>query len=51
MRTRDDIDDELRGLAAVRRSVRERGDEPSMCHIDELLDEWAAHELRHEGDG
>jgi hypothetical protein len=33
------IDSELRLLAAVRRSIREHGGEPSSRHVDELLDE------------
>jgi hypothetical protein len=36
--TRDEIDDELRLLAAVRRSIREQGGEPSSRQVDELLD-------------
>ncbi|WP_333890868.1 hypothetical protein [Mycolicibacterium gadium] len=39
MRTRDEIDAELRLLAAVRRSIGEQGDEPSGRQVDELLDE------------
>jgi hypothetical protein len=35
----DTIDSELRLLAAVRRSIREHGGEPSSRHVDELLDE------------
>jgi hypothetical protein len=35
------IDSELRLLAAVRRSVREHGGEPSSRQVDELLDECA----------
>lgn len=42
MRTRDNIDAELRLLVAVRQSIRERGGQPSGCPIDELLDERAA---------
>jgi hypothetical protein len=34
-----DIDTELRLLAAIRRSVREQGVEPSIRQVDELLDE------------
>jgi hypothetical protein len=37
------IDSELRLLAAVRRSIREHGGEPSSGHVDELLDERLAH--------
>ena len=39
MRTRDDIDAELKLLVAVRASIREQGGEPSSSQIDELLDE------------
>jgi hypothetical protein len=39
MRDLDTIDSELRLLAAVRRSIREHGDEPSSRQVDELLDE------------
>ena len=39
MRDRETIDSELRSLAAVRRSIREHGGEPSSRQIDELLDE------------
>jgi hypothetical protein len=39
VRTRDEIDDELRLLAAVRRSIREQGGESSSRQVDELLDE------------
>jgi hypothetical protein len=35
VRTRDDIDAELRLLAAVRRSIRERGGNPPSRQIDE----------------
>ena len=35
----DSIDTELRLLAAVRRSIREHGGEPSSRQVDELLDE------------
>jgi hypothetical protein len=34
---------ELRLLAAVRRSIREHGGEPSSRQVDELLDERLAH--------
>jgi hypothetical protein len=33
---------ELRLLAAVRRSIREYGGEPSSRQVDELLDAWLA---------
>jgi hypothetical protein len=39
MRDFDTIDSELRLLAAVPRSIREHGGEPSSRHADELLDE------------
>ena len=39
MRDLDTIDSELRLLAAVRRSIREHGDESSSSQVDELLDE------------
>jgi hypothetical protein len=39
MRDRDTVDAELRLLAAVRRSIREQGCEPSSRQVDELLDE------------
>jgi hypothetical protein len=38
-RDRETIDSELRLLAAVRRSIREHGGEPSSRQVDELLDE------------
>ena len=38
MRTRDDIDAELKLPVAVRASIREQGGEPSSNQIDELLD-------------
>lgn len=41
VRTRDKIDDELRVLAAVRRSIREQCGEPSSRQVDEPLDERA----------
>ena len=41
MRDRETIDSELRLLAAVRRSIREHGGEPSSRQIDELLGERA----------
>jgi hypothetical protein len=42
MRDREAIDSVLRLLAAVRRSIREHGGEPSSRQIDELLDERLA---------
>jgi len=39
MRDLDAIDSELRLLAAVHRSIREHGGEPSSRQVDELLDE------------
>jgi hypothetical protein len=39
VRGREAIDSELRLLAAVRRSIREHGGEPSSRQVDELLDE------------
>jgi hypothetical protein len=42
-RDREIIDSELRLLAAVRRSIREHGGEPSSRQVDELLDERLAH--------
>ncbi|OBG76160.1 hypothetical protein A9X03_01135 [Mycobacterium sp. E1715] len=43
MRDRETIDSELRRIALGRRSVRERGGQPSSREIDELLDELLAH--------
>ena len=43
MRNLGTIDSELRLLAAVRRSIREHGGEPSSRQVDELLDECLAH--------
>ncbi|OBI51619.1 hypothetical protein A5707_13850 [Mycobacterium kyorinense] len=43
MRDRDTIDSELRRLAAVRREMRERGDELSSRQFDALLDERLGH--------
>jgi hypothetical protein len=43
MRDREVIDSELRRLAAMRRSVRERGGELSTRQVDELLDERLGH--------
>jgi hypothetical protein len=40
------IDAELRLQAAMRRSIREHGGEPSSRHVDELLDERLAHRGR-----
>jgi hypothetical protein len=39
VRDLDGIDDELRLLAAVRRSIRRQDGEPSSRPVDELLDE------------
>ena len=39
MRDRETIASELRLIAAVRRSIREHGGEPSSRQVDELLDE------------
>jgi hypothetical protein len=39
MRDIETIDPDLRLIAAVRRSVREDGGEPSSRQVDELLDE------------
>ncbi len=38
-RGQETIDSELRLLAAVRRTIRENGGQPSSHHADELLDE------------
>jgi hypothetical protein len=38
MRTRDDIDAELRLLVAVRQSIREQGGDPPSRQTDELRD-------------
>jgi hypothetical protein len=43
MRDRETIDSELRLLAAMRRSIREQGGQPSCREADELLDERLAH--------
>ena len=43
MRDREVIDSELRLVAAVRRSIREHGGEPSSRQVDELLDERLTH--------
>jgi hypothetical protein len=40
------IDAELRLQAAMRRSIREHGGEPSSRQLDELLDERLAHRGR-----
>jgi hypothetical protein len=45
-RDRDTIDSELRLLAAVRRSIREHGMEPTSRLVDESLDERLAHRGR-----
>ena len=37
MRDRDTIDNELHLLAAVRRSIREQGGEPSSRQVDERI--------------
>jgi hypothetical protein len=37
MRDRETIDAELRLVAALRRSIREHGGEPSSRQVDELL--------------
>jgi hypothetical protein len=42
IRDLDTIDSELRLLAAVRRTIREHGGEPSSRHVDELLNERLA---------
>ena len=44
VRDLETIDAELRLLAAVRRSIREQGDEPGSRQVDELLDERAESE-------
>jgi hypothetical protein len=36
----------LRPIAAVRRTIRDHGGEPSIRHIDELLDERLSHRGR-----
>ena len=46
MRDLDTVDSEPRLLAAVRRSIREHGGEPSSRQVDELLDERLAHRGR-----
>lgn len=43
MRDRETIDSELRQLAAMRRSIREQGGQPSSRQADELLDERLGH--------
>jgi hypothetical protein len=48
MRDFDTIDSELWLLAAVRRSIREHGGEPSSRQVDERLDERLAHRARRE---
>jgi hypothetical protein len=42
MRDLEVLDSEPRLIAAVRRSIREHGGEPSSRHVDELLDERLA---------
>ena len=42
MRDRETIDSELRLIAAVRRTIREQGGEPSSHQVDELPDERLA---------
>ena len=44
VRDLETIDDELRLVAAVRRSIREQGDGPGSRQVDELLDERAGSE-------
>jgi hypothetical protein len=43
MRDLATIDSELRLIAAVRRSIREHGGEPSSRQVDELRNERLAH--------
>src|ERR1700740_924307 len=43
MRDRETIDSELRLIALGRRSIREKGGQPSSQQVDELLDERLAH--------
>lgn len=43
MRDRESIDAELRRIALGRRSIRDRGGQPSSREVDELLDELLAH--------
>jgi len=43
MRDQEVIDNELRLLAAMRRSIREHGGKPSSRQVDELLDERLSH--------
>ncbi|OBG30156.1 DUF732 domain-containing protein [Mycobacterium sp. 852002-51057_SCH5723018] len=43
MRDRDTIDSELRRIASARRSIRERGGQPSYGQADALLDERLGH--------
>jgi hypothetical protein len=49
VRERETIDSELRLLAAVRRSIREHGGQPSSRQVDELLGERLAHRGRAAG--
>ena len=46
MRDRETIDSELRRIASMRRSIRERGARPSTREIDALLDERLGHQRR-----
>ncbi|WP_425173842.1 hypothetical protein [Mycobacterium sp.] len=46
MRDPETIDSGLRLIAAVRRSIREHGGEPSIRHVDALLDERLVHRGR-----
>jgi hypothetical protein len=46
VRDLETIDAELRLQAAVFRSIRAQGGEPSSRHVDELLDERLAHRGR-----
>lgn len=43
MRDRETIDSELRRIALGRRSIRERGGQPSIREVDDLLDERLGH--------
>jgi hypothetical protein len=46
VRTRDEVDNKLRLLTAVRRSIRIQGGEPLGKQIDELLDERTERDVR-----
>lgn len=46
MRDRETIDSELRRIAQGRRTIRERGGQPSIREIDELLDERLGHRVQ-----